>query len=191
MAEQRTLDAELLAAADAVVERWHSRDWKQPHTAEYIARLAAAVGAVKRRAPPALDTEGLPPLIWGDDLEAWLEVRDEAEIVAAIRAAQRHAYDAGQQSQAARIQHLTHERDLALAAARQSAPEGAPVVPDILFDGHAVYSEITRHLGKAHCFTPDAVSTTLDAVVRLIRRAALTPASPQPADQNKMEKNDE
>lgn len=41
---------ELIAAADAVVERWHSRDWKQPHTAEFIARLAAAVGAAKRAA---------------------------------------------------------------------------------------------------------------------------------------------
>jgi hypothetical protein len=50
MTEQRTPDAELLAAADAVVERWHLRDWKAPHTAEYIARLSAAVGAVKRRA---------------------------------------------------------------------------------------------------------------------------------------------
>lgn len=39
--------AELIAAADATVERWHSRDWKQPHTADFIARLAAAVGAAK------------------------------------------------------------------------------------------------------------------------------------------------
>jgi hypothetical protein len=39
--------AELVAAANAVVERWHSKDWKQPHTAEFIGRLAAAVGAVK------------------------------------------------------------------------------------------------------------------------------------------------
>jgi hypothetical protein len=39
---------ELIEAADAVVERWHSLDWKQPHTAEFIARLSAAVGAAKR-----------------------------------------------------------------------------------------------------------------------------------------------
>lgn len=38
---------ELIEAANAVVERWHSRDWKQPHTADFIARLAAAVGAAK------------------------------------------------------------------------------------------------------------------------------------------------
>lgn len=44
--------AELVRAADAVVERWHSRDWKQPHTAEFINRLAAAVGALKFAAPP-------------------------------------------------------------------------------------------------------------------------------------------
>jgi hypothetical protein len=43
---------ELVHAADAVVERWHSRDWKQPHTAEFINRLAEAVGALKFAAPP-------------------------------------------------------------------------------------------------------------------------------------------
>jgi hypothetical protein len=39
---------DLLAAADAVVERWHSRDWKQPPTASFIERLARAVGWAKR-----------------------------------------------------------------------------------------------------------------------------------------------
>lgn len=123
MAEQRTLDAE------REFEAWWESDGQYIRAGggQYEKSFAYAAWLAARRAPPALDTEGLPPLIWGDDLEAWLEVRDEAEIVAAIRAAQRHAYDAGQQSQAARIQHLTHERDLALAAARQSAPEGAPV----------------------------------------------------------------
>jgi hypothetical protein len=43
---------ELVHAADAVVERWHSRDWKQPHTADFINRLAAAVGSAKFAAPP-------------------------------------------------------------------------------------------------------------------------------------------
>lgn len=49
---------ELIAAADAVVERWHSRDWKQPPTADFIARLSAAVGEARRAAPasePAMD----------------------------------------------------------------------------------------------------------------------------------------
>lgn len=46
-------DDELVRAADAVVERWHSRDWKQPHTGEFIARLAASVGTAKRAAHPA------------------------------------------------------------------------------------------------------------------------------------------
>lgn len=45
---------ELLSAADAVVERWHSKDWKQPHTAEFINRLSAAVGAVKFATPVAV-----------------------------------------------------------------------------------------------------------------------------------------
>jgi hypothetical protein len=40
--------AELLAAGNAVVEHWHSRDWKKPPTADVIARLTRAVGRVKR-----------------------------------------------------------------------------------------------------------------------------------------------
>lgn len=49
---------ELIVAADAVVERWHSRDWKQPHTAEFINRLAAAVGAAKRNQGVSLAQQG-------------------------------------------------------------------------------------------------------------------------------------
>jgi hypothetical protein len=54
-------------------------------------------------------------------------------------------------------------------------------LPAILFDGHAVYSEITLHLGRGHCFTPEAVSATLDAVVRLMRaeRKSVAPAPQQ------------
>lgn len=44
-------------------------------------------------------------------------------------------------------------------------------LPAVLFDGHAVYSEITRKLGKAHCHNHETVSATLDAVVRLMRAA--------------------
>jgi len=44
-------------------------------------------------------------------------------------------------------------------------------LPEVLFDGHAVYSEITRKLGKAHCHNHETVSATLDAVVRLMRAA--------------------
>lgn len=44
-------------------------------------------------------------------------------------------------------------------------------LPAVLFDGHAVYSEITRKLGKAHCHSHETVSATLDAVVRLVRAA--------------------
>jgi hypothetical protein len=62
-----------------------------------------------------------------------------------------------------------HNASLAAPVAKE-----APAVPDILFDGFAVYAELTRHLGKQHCFSPDAVSATLDAVVRLLRRAAPT-----------------
>jgi hypothetical protein len=54
--------------------------------------------------------------------------------------------------------------------------EAAHAVPDILFAGHAVYEEITRKLGKEHCISAAAVSTTLDAAVRLIRAAPGDPA---------------
>ncbi|MGZ3349153.1 MAG: hypothetical protein ACXU89_09435 [Xanthobacteraceae bacterium] len=50
-------------------------------------------------------------------------------------------------------------------------------LPAILFDGFAVYAELTRHLGKNHCYSPDAVSATLDAVVRLMRKEA-APTTP-------------
>lgn len=43
-------------------------------------------------------------------------------------------------------------------------------LPEVLFDGNAVYAEITRKLGKGHCHNHEAVSATLDAVVRLIRQ---------------------
>lgn len=54
---------ELVKAADAVVERWHSKDWKQPHTGEFISRLAAAVGAAKNGAsdqPSRTDAPAAP-----------------------------------------------------------------------------------------------------------------------------------
>lgn len=53
--------------------------------------------------------------------------------------------------------------------------EPVQAVPDILFDGMAVYEEITRKLGKGHCISAEAVSATLDAVVRLIRAAKAVP----------------
>jgi hypothetical protein len=38
---------ELIAAADALIERWHSRDWRAEPTADFIARLTRAVGRAK------------------------------------------------------------------------------------------------------------------------------------------------
>lgn len=75
---------------------------------------AAAVAAWNDRsaAPPALDAEGLPEP-WRSDGYAPLYTAEQ------VRQAQRDAYEAGYQSQMARIQHLTHERDLALRAASQ------------------------------------------------------------------------
>ena len=43
-------------------------------------------------------------------------------------------------------------------------------LPEVLFDGNAVYAEITRKLGKAHCHNHETVSATLDAVARLMRQ---------------------
>lgn len=44
-------------------------------------------------------------------------------------------------------------------------------IPAVLFDGKSVYDEITAHFGKSHCYSADAVSTVLDAVVRLMRKS--------------------
>lgn len=40
------MNKELIEAAQAVVDRWDSIDWKLPPTADYIARLRAALAAV-------------------------------------------------------------------------------------------------------------------------------------------------
>lgn len=69
--------------------------------------------------------------------------------------------------------------DLKLVAAPVAAQAGAAAVPDVLFDGCAVYAEITRKLGKAHCHNHQTVSATLGAVVRLLR-AAPAQAAPLP-----------
>jgi hypothetical protein len=76
--------------------------------------------------------------------------------------------------------------DLRAQLARTSAPEGAPVgmVPDILFDGHAVYYEVMANDPHTPRPTADNIADVLDAVVRLIRRAAPTSASAQPAEGN-------
>ena len=62
-------------------------------------------------------------------------------------------------------------------ATAESAPASAapPELPAILFDGHAVYVEITRKLGRSHCISYQSVSATLDAVARLIRAPSNSP----------------
>jgi hypothetical protein len=44
-------------------------------------------------------------------------------------------------------------------------------IPDVLFDGPAVFDEITRMLGKGHRISPVAMATTMDAIVNLMRKA--------------------
>lgn len=119
--------AELIAAANAVVERWHSRDWKAPHTKEFIERLAAAVGAAKA-APPALDAEGLPDLPQPmrkvyerpHGLQELLYYTAEQ-----VRQAQRDAYEAGKLAAITAAQRKVAE-DLASMKARLARQDQQP-----------------------------------------------------------------
>lgn len=61
-------------------------------------------------------------------------------------------------------------RSAMLAAAPKSVASGAQGVPDVLFDGYAVVQELSEQ-AKART-SPENVSDTLDAAVRLIRRGA-------------------
>jgi hypothetical protein len=56
-------------------------------------------------------------------------------------------------------------------AAKSEASTEPSAIQDVLFDGHEVYAEITRKLGNSHCHNHETVSATLDAVVRLMRKA--------------------
>jgi hypothetical protein len=55
--------------------------------------------------------------------------------------------------------------------------EAAKAVPDVLFDGLAVYEEVRRKAGHMRT-SPENVSDVLDAVVRLIRAAKAAPGEP-------------
>jgi len=70
--------------------------------------------------------------------------------------------------------------NLKLVTTSVATPVSQAAVPDVLFDGCAVYAEITRKLGKGHCHSHHTVSATLDAVVRLLH-AAPAQAAPLPA----------
>lgn len=72
----------------------------------------------------------------------------------------------------------------ASVAVPDDAPQAAPAqlaIPDVLFDGHAVYQEVLSDSPNPPRTSPQNVAEVLDAVVRLMRRAApLHP--PQPND---------
>lgn len=74
-------------------------------------------------------------------------------------------------------------REVAAALASRPAEVDDEGFPEVLFDGNAVYGEITRKLGKSHRHSHVTVSETLDAVVRLLRAA--------PSHTPNKEKNDE
>lgn len=76
----------------------------------------------------------------------------------------------------ARLDLATHERDNLLETCEKLDTEVAtlqkadPVVPDVLFDGYSVLSALDEHqLART---SPENVSDTLDAVVRLLRAEA-------------------
>lgn len=56
----------------------------------------------------------------------------------------------------------------ALAAVKGAEAQKPPAIPDILFDGFAVYSELNPR--EKHYTTPENVSAVLDAIVRIMRR---------------------
>jgi hypothetical protein len=53
-------------------------------------------------------------------------------------------------------------------ASLASRPEERKI-PDVLFDGHAVFLEVERQAGPEHTIKAHHVSAVLDAVVRLMR----------------------
>jgi hypothetical protein len=60
---------------------------------------------------------------------------------------------------------------------RRAQLEAAKAVPDVLFDGLAVYEEVRRKAGHMRT-SPENVSDVLDAAVRLIRAAKAAPGEP-------------
>lgn len=60
-------------------------------------------------------------------------------------------------------------REIEPAIISQNAAAFSTEIPDELFDGPAVYSELTK--AEKKYTTPEAVSAVLDAVVSLIRNS--------------------
>lgn len=61
---------------------------------------------------------------------------------------------------------------LELIAQARAQPAAAPAIPDVLFDGMAVYNEVMANEPNTPHPTADNISDTLDAIFRLIKRAA-------------------
>jgi hypothetical protein len=74
-----------------------------------------------------------------------------------------------------------YDREAAIAAWNRRTPQPDKAgVPDVLFDGHAVYKALAE--GRAARTGPENVSDTLDAVVRLLRA---TPPQPGAGEDRK------
>lgn len=70
---------------------------------------------------------------------------------------------------------------VARAALTADASDQAPDIPDVLFNGNAVYAEMTRIYGKSHCHPPATVIAALGAAVSLMRAARPAPVDEAPA----------
>lgn len=70
--------------------------------------------------------------------------------------------------------------EIAADRAKEVATKENPIIPDVLFDGFAVYSALNER--EKTYTTPENVSAVLDAVVMLLRRNAdvMAPGSAVP-----------
>ena len=173
-----TVLAELIEAADATVERWHSRDWKQPHTAEFVARLSAAVGAAK--AAPASASAGQAAPVLREVAQMLLDRYDqlrgerpyaaEFELLRDALAAQPAEVRAGQAGQVA---------DAALERAAKIAENFGPSRP--------IATPRPSEIIKGRWEGEQAASSTIAALIRGCKYAS-TERAAAPADQPSAQK---
>jgi hypothetical protein len=79
-------------------------------------------------------------------------------------------------------ENAAHREAAKEKATRPSGAAGCSAIPDVLFDGFAVYSEL-KDREKTYT-TPENVSAVLDAVVRLLRQNAKCAATGSERSEN-------
>ena len=143
-------EAVLRKAAAAIRARGHEGDARLADSVEGI------ISSLARRASPAAAVpEGaLPPEPWGDDFEAWLEVRTGHEVRTEIRAYARAAVEADRaqrpilQEQAATMLAQRKKIQRLEAALADRAQQGEPVGEVIYFAGDGDLKEVAWRKGK-------------------------------------------